>query len=68
MMKLFFKLILFLFMVAIISLATIIFVPDNISQGIKNWSNSAWQQITSSQDSSQVELPDSGTENENEIE
>lgn len=58
MIKIFFKFIGFLLMVGIISLATMIFVPDTITQNVKSWSNSAWQQVTSSQSS---ELPNSGT-------
>ena len=58
MIKIFFKIIGFLLMVGIISLATMIFVPDTITQNVKSWSNSAWQQVTSSQN---AELPESGT-------
>lgn len=61
MMKLFFKLIGLLLMIATISLATILFVPEEITSKVKNWGNSVFEQ--SSQETP-TELPDSGTENE----
>ena len=63
MIKLFFKLIGLLLMIATISLATILFVPEEITSNVKNWGNSVFEQ--SSQETP-TELPDSGTENKTE--